>query len=45
MQGIEELAEKRADEKVLEEKRDVTVRMIADGKLSAEERFLLMGLG
>lgn len=44
MQGIEELAEKRADEKVLEEKRDVAVRMIADGKLSAEEIARYLGL-
>lgn len=42
--AFEELAEKRADEKVLEEKRDVAVRMIADGKLSAEEIARYLGL-
>ena len=42
--AFEDLAEKRANERVLEEKRDVAVRMIADGKLSVEEISRYSGL-
>ena len=42
--AFEDLAEKRANERVLEEKRDAAVRMIADGKLSVEEISRYSGL-
>lgn len=41
---FEDLADKRAEEKVLEEKRDTAVRLIANGKLSIEEVATCTGL-
>ena len=42
--AVEELAEKRADERVLEEKRDTAKKLLHNGKLSKEEVADCVGL-